>query len=108
MAEVGTFTTYQEAARNESVAVGTSSITVSTARQAGLPRKSITIRNSSPNSTDIITLNFGATPAVANAGIILRQNDCITDANDGDYKCWQGTITAICATSTGTLAIFER
>jgi len=108
MEPIGTYSTYQEPTRNDSVAVGVSSVTVSVPRQAGLPRKSIVIRNSSPNAADIITINIGATPAIANAGIILKPNDTYVDSNDGGYICYQGTITAICATANGVLAIFER
>jgi len=104
----GTLTTYQEPARNDTVAVGLSSVTVSVARQAGARRKSYFIRNISTNSADIITISFGATPAVANAGIVLKQNEGFTDSSDSGYESWQGTITAICATANGQLSIFER
>jgi len=108
MAEYGTFTTYQEPARNDSVAVGTTSVTVSVARQAGLPRRNITIRNTSTAAADIVTLNIGTTPSVAGYGIVLRQYDTWTDSTESGYECWQGTITAICATANGVLAITER
>lgn len=98
----------QEITRNESVAVGTTSIVVAPARQTTPKRKVITIRNNSPNAADIITLSFGTNIAVANAGIILKQYESMTDANDGGYECYQDQISAICATATGIIAIFER
>lgn len=105
---MATWTAYQEPTRNESVSVGTSSVVVSTARQGGEERKALVIRNSSPNAADIITLNLGANQATAGAGIILRQNDTYTESTDGGFRCWQGTITGICATANGTLSVFER
>lgn len=98
----------QEPTRNESVAVGVSSIVISSARQGALPRKSIAIRNISPNAADIITVNFGQQQAVANAGVVLRQNELTTDSDAGNYQTFQGVITAICATANGLLAIYER
>ncbi len=108
MALENTYTTLQEPTRNELVPVGTTSVTAAFARQGGSPRKVITVRNISPNATDIITVNIGPAPAVANTGIVLRQNESFTDAMDGAYYPYQGTITASCATATGQLAIFER
>lgn len=108
MAFTGTFTTYQEPARNDQVAVSTSSLTLSVARQAGAERKTITVRNTSPNSADVIWVTIGATTAVVGKGIQLKQGESFTDATDAGYQCWQGTITAICETVNGTTAIFER
>lgn len=104
----GTLQAWQEPTRNETVAVGTSSTLVATQRNRELPRKAIIIRNNSPNPADIITINFGATPAVANAGIVLRQYESISDSTETGYDCWQGTINAICATANGSLSVFER
>jgi len=106
----------QEPVRNEIVLVGVSSVVVSQARQGGERRKSITIRNNSPNAIDIITLNFGQQNAVANTGITLRQYESVTDASDRDeddpqshgYSTFQGVITAICATANGSLSVMER
>jgi hypothetical protein len=98
----------QEITRNESVAVGVASIVVAPMRSTLPKRKVITIRNNSPNAADIITLSFGQNAAVANAGIILKQYESMTDANDGGYECYQDQISAICATANGVLAIFER
>ena len=109
-----TWTSYQEPANNGSVSVSTSSILVTPARQGAIPRKSIVILNISPNATDIITLNLGASQAVANVGIVLRQYDTFTDSAEGDwthgngYLPFQGTINAICATATGVLSLSER
>lgn len=98
----------QEPTRNDSVAVGTTSINIAPSRQGGLPRKTIAIRNISPNAVDIITINFGLAQAVANAGVVLKQNEVTTDSDAGDYKTYQGVITAVCATANGLLAIYER
>jgi len=99
--------TGQEAARNEQVAVGTSSVTVCLPRISN-PRKNVLLRNTSPNATDIITLNVGLSPAVSKAGIVLNQGDSWGDSSESGYDCVQGTITAICATATGQLSVYER
>ena len=108
MGTFGTIGYQQEPVRNETVAVGISNVTVAEDRNEDAPRKVIVIRNISPNATDIITINFGLSQAVANAGIVLRQYESFTDTQDGGYMPFQGHINAICATATGSLAIMER
>ena len=103
------YSTLQEPTRNASVSVSTTSVTVADARQfQDQPRKVITIRNISAAATSIISISLGNTTASANTGIVLRQYESFTDAADGAYVPWQGTINAICADANGTLAIFER
>jgi len=98
----------QEITRDDSVAVGTSSVVVSNARQTLPKRKVITIRNISTAAADIISISFGVTSAVANKGLVLRQYESFTDANDGAYEAYQDQINAICATANGVLAVHER
>jgi hypothetical protein len=98
----------QEPTRNEEVAVGTSNTIVSENRLLQQPRKNITIRNTSSNAADIITVNLGYNEAAAGAGIVLKQNESFTDSSETGYKCYQGVITAICATANGKLAVYER
>jgi len=103
----------QAAARNDSVAVGTSSVIVCNARQSPEPRKAIVVRNISAAAVDIITINFGLTSATASTGIRIGQNESFSfSANSGEIEgikreVWQGGITAICATANGNLAVFE-
>jgi hypothetical protein len=109
MAEIYSFV--QEASRNDQMTVTNTSIEIANARQfAEMPRKVITVRNVADDPTKIITVNLGANPAVAGKGIVLRQYESFTDAADGQYQPWQGTITAICAVAsvTADLSIFER
>lgn len=103
-----TWTPYQEPTRNDTVAVGTSSTTLSNARQSGAPRKVIVIRNTSAADTSIITVNLGANPAVASKGILLRQYESFNDSAEAGYEPFQGTITAICADANGQVSVFER
>lgn len=98
----------QEMARSESVTVGTSNVIVAFPRNTKPERKVIVIRNNSPNAADIITLGFGQQGSTAGAGLILRQFESFTDANDGGYTCYQDQINAICATANGVMAVFER
>lgn len=99
----------QEPTRNETIDVGTTSTIVSETRTGGkIKRRNITIRNISTNAADIITINLGYSNAVANAGIVLRQNESFTDSSETGYECYQGVISGICATANGKLAIYER
>jgi hypothetical protein len=97
-----------EAARNDSIAVGTTSVIVSDVRQSTLPRRDILLRNISPNATDIISITLGQQQAVANTGIVLRQNESMTFSTSEGNPCPQAQFSAICATATGVLAVFER
>lgn len=108
MTDTGTFGNLQPPSRNETVAVGTSSTVISEFRNEQNKRKVIVIRNISADPADIITINFGPQAAVANAGIVLRQYESTSDSSETGYECYQGTITAICATANGSLAIMER
>jgi len=102
------FSSIQEPVRNGSVAVGLTNVTVCDARNGHNPRKALMIRNISTNANDVITINLGMQTATANTGIVLRQYESFTDSTDINYECFQGTISGICATANGVLAIFER
>lgn len=105
----GTYSLRYEPTRNETVAVGLTAVTVVDARSTNQPRKTIILRNNSPNATDIIYIKFSSAGiATSTEGIILRQFETLTDSTDSGYECYQDTITAICATATGSLAVFER
>jgi hypothetical protein len=106
--ENGTYSQSQEPTRNEKVLVGTSSTIISFARQGLQPRKNIIIRNISTNALDIITINLGFNQAVADAGVVLKQNESFSDSSETGYDCYQGVISAICDTANGVLAIYER
>jgi len=99
---------YQDVARNASVNVGVANVEISPKRNDANPRKMIVIRNNSAAAASIITINLGAQSATANTGIVLRQYESFTDADDSGYKCFQGTINAICADANGNLVILER
>jgi len=94
--------------RNDTQAVSTTSVEVAIDQEARDGRRTIIIRNTSPNAIDIITLNLGGRIAVAGSGIVLRQNDVFIDSNDSGYICHQNQIMAICKTINGTLSIMER
>jgi len=95
----------EEWVRNEEVAVTTTSKVLAEAR----PRKMVLVRNTSPNAIDIITVHLGAQVAVAGEGIVLNQNESFSDSSSGDnYQCFEGTITCVCATANGQVAIVER
>lgn len=107
-ANEGVYSPFTEPSRNDQVAVGTTSTQIAYARNAENPRKVIVFRNTSTAAADIITINLGFGAAVANKGIVLRQYESFTDSMDGGYQCWQGMITAICATANGLLSVMER
>lgn len=98
----------QEATRNEKILVSTTSKMLSEARNEQNIRKCIVVRNISPNAADIITVHLGFKAAVADNGIVLRQNEAFVDSSEAGYKCHQGGITTICETADGVLSIYER
>lgn len=67
-------------------------------------RKQIIITNLT-NST--VTISLGNDPAIANAGITLRQYDSYCEATDSRSECWQGAIQAIGSVASN-VAISER
>jgi hypothetical protein len=101
--------TLQKRVRNESLAVGTTSVQVSEVREViQNERVAYTLRNSSPNAIDIITISLGFDKAVAGAGIVLAQGASFGESDDLGYKCHKGAIQAVCATANGVLSIMER
>jgi len=98
----------QEPARNETLAVGVTSVIVSEARTQQNPRKVLIVRNTSGAANQIITINLGANPAVADKGIVLRQSESFADSSETGYECFQGVITAISAVAASQLSIMER
>jgi hypothetical protein len=95
--------------RNESVSVAAASVEVARMGDSKAnPRTAIVIRNRSDADADIITLNLGLDQAEANKGIVLKKDEAFADSSSEGYECYQGVITAICATANGVLSIFER
>ena len=94
--------------RNEIVAVSTTSKEIVADLEGLEQRMDLIIRNTSPNATDIITLSLGRNAAIANAGIVLRQNEVFLNSTDISNPCWSGAIQSICATATGQLSIMEK
>lgn len=105
---MGQYSYLEEPTRNDSLAIPASNTLVAESRNQDNPRKALVVRNISPNAADTISITLGFNVAVANKGIVLRQYESFTDATDSGYQCWQGAITAICATANGLLSIFER
>lgn len=99
----------QEASRNETVTVATSSTKISDSRNDVNPRIEMTLRNISTDAADVITISLGNTLAVANKGIVLRQFEGVTLTSNEYSPAWQGTINAISTTGTANnLSIWER
>jgi len=94
--------------RNETVLVSTTSLEVAADLEGLEKRTDLIIRNTSPNAVDIITLSLGRNAAVANAGIVLRQNEIWMSSTDISNPAWSGAIQAICATINGQLSIMEK
>lgn len=68
-------------------------------------RQQYTIQNT--NSTAVsCSLGFGL-DAVANKGIVLQSGVTAQDQNQGDYKCWQGRVTAVANSGTVTISVTE-
>jgi len=95
--------------REEIISVGTTSSIISQQQITPTKRTLFYLRNTSPNAADIITISLsGNTAAVANRGIVLKQNDQYVETTSDGFICWQGQINAICATANGALTIVER
>jgi glycine cleavage system H lipoate-binding protein len=93
-----------EYTRNEQVAVGITALEVSFAKK----RKVILIQNISPNVTDIVYVSLNSKVATATNGIRLLQNESVMMTQDVGYTPYGGVVTAVCATATGVLNIFEQ
>jgi len=97
-----------EPVRNEIVSVGATSVQLCEQRLQQNKRKVLLVRNTSIAANQIITVNLGANPAVAGAGIVLNQNESFTDSTSEGYEAFQGSIQAICAVAGGQVTIMER
>jgi len=70
----------------------------------GKPRRSACmVTNVSPTT---IYVSLGDSPATANAGIVLQQNQTATIADDAGFDCYQGAIRAI-GSAQSTVAVIE-
>jgi hypothetical protein len=94
---------WNESTRNEVVTVGATSQQIANQGNA----QARYFRNDSA-AAQIITLNFGGQPAVANAGIVLSVGQFISDSDSEGYSCYKGIITAIASAAGATLSVFER
>lgn len=97
-----------EYVRNDSVAVGVTSVIIAEVRPSTVPRRDILIRNISPNAADIITVNLGSVIAVANKGIVIQQGESFSFSTEQSNPCPQCQFSAICATANGVVSIMER
>jgi hypothetical protein len=100
--------TLSEPSRNVSISVGTSSTIIADIRPSAIPRRDILVRNISSSAADIISVALGTTQAVANTGIVLRQNESFSFSSETGNPSPQCQFSAICATANGTVSIFER
>ncbi len=93
-----------QSSRNETVAVGTTSVVVFSSQKK---RTEFTAYNSSTGG-QTITLNFGSKAAVALAGIVLSAGQAFASSNSENFLCFQGVITAISSAAAGQLSVLER
>jgi hypothetical protein len=94
---------WNEATRNEAITVGATSQQVANSSN----RQAIYFRNDSA-AAQVITLNFGGQPAIANAGIVLSVGQFISDSDSEGYACYKGIVTAIASAAGAVLSVFER
>jgi hypothetical protein len=93
-----------EVSRVDSVAVGTSVVTVSAAN-----RRSMFILRNSSSAGQIISITLSNNiNAATGSGIVLNAGDSYAESNSEGFKTWSGKITAIASAASGTLAITER
>ena len=89
-------------ARNDLIAVGTSSLQLCPARN----RSEIVITNTSA-AAQTLTLSFGS-QAVANVGIPLKPFSVYYASNTSGFNVYQGEIFIISDGAAGQVSIFER
>jgi hypothetical protein len=89
-------------ARNDLVAVGTSSVQICPSRV----RNEIVITNTSA-AAQTITISFGS-QAVANVGIPLKPFSVYYASNTTGFNVYQGEIFVISDAVSGQVSIFER
>jgi hypothetical protein len=109
----GWISSSQEPARDETLIVSNSSITLSDFRPMREDRrKELIVRNISTIAiNDVITISFGAKPAVTDKGIVLKPGDILNmSESHPDVPIFQGVINVICsqASAIANLSIFER
>lgn len=88
---------------NKTVAVSTSSVPVLDLRTTR--RKRFTIINTS--ATAVITIAYGDTPAVQNAGEVLQPGGYTNQSDDAGFDCWQGPVQVV-ASDVGSVAVVEQ
>lgn len=88
--------------RNQQLAVGATSVLLSTARN----RSELIITNSSTGG-EIITIALG-NEATANAGIVLTPYSVYYASASQGFNVWNGEIYAICSGAGGLVSVFER
>jgi hypothetical protein len=95
--------------RNETVSVGVTSVLVAKPRNQSPNRRNvILVRNTSTSATAVITIHTGEGAAVANEGIVLKQNESFYEAMDAGFEPFQGAYTAISNEAGAQLSVFER
>ena len=88
--------------RNNVVAVGTSTVLLSTAHE----RNELVITNTS-SAAQIITLSFGV-EAAALAGVVLQPYSVYYASDTQGFSVYNGDIFAISSAVSGQISIFER
>jgi len=88
---------------NQAASVTTSSSEILPVRFGAFRRVQLVITNISATT---VTIAKGDATAVANAGILLTQNQSWVESSDAGAQCWQGAIQAI-GSAASTLAIVE-
>lgn len=93
-----------QAVRNETVSVSGTSVPIMSLVPSGAIRTQFAIIPLSAGVT--VTIAKGDQAAVANAGIVLIQNQPYVEATDGGYICWQGPVQIV-ASGAGSVAVME-
>jgi hypothetical protein len=93
-----------ELTRNESVAVGVSSVQV----LATTKKRTMFIITNSSAGGQTITLSLGFKVAVLGAGINLAPGQQYGEANGEGFLAFQSGCNAIASAAGGTLAVMER
>lgn len=94
-----------EVSTPSTVSVSATASTLSATRLGRAPRSFFSIIPLSAGVT--VTVTFGDSPAVANAGLVLSTNQPYLEAKGDNFIPYQGTINIV-ASGAGTVAYVER
>ena len=94
-----------ESSTPSTISVSATASTLSATRLGKSPRSFFSIIPLTVGVT--VTVTFGDAPAIANAGLVLGQNQPYLEVKSDEFMPYQGTINIV-ASGNGSVALLER